>query len=258
MQIFSFEGKAAIINGASRGLRRAIASELAEAGAHVTRADPNVAKVEKSLAIIRTAGCTKDQVLIDLADLNVALATVSEVVRRRGRLDTLVNNAGIMIRGAFKELTLAQWSRVIGTNLKATGVLTRSALWRIMKQGWGLIINTVPPLSVIGRKGMTSYVARKHALASLTKNIAAEFWRHGINWNRSAPGYFNAEISTTARRKSGYAKRLSDHTALGRWGEPIEWGGEVVFPASETSSNVNCHVMFVGGITAAFMLPSAA
>lgn len=256
--MFSLKGKVAFITGASRGLGRAMARALAQAGAQVTLAGRDVAMLAESEAAIVEAGGTADRIAFDLADFDAAAAAISSIVERHGRLDILVNNAGINIRSPFMDETLAQWNQVINTNLTATSVLTREALRPMIKQGRGRIINVGSALSLLGREGMTSYVSSKHALAGFTKTIAAEFGRRGITCNCIAPGYFNTEINTAVLSNPRYVHNVSERTTLGRWGEPAELGGAVVFLASDASSYVNGHVLVVdGGISAAIVLPPA-
>jgi len=258
LEIFSLKGRSAFITGASRGLGRAMALGLAKAGAHVTLAGRDIAKLDESVAAIRAIGGTADKVAFDLTDPGSAAAAVAGTLKSQGRLDILVNNAGINIRTAFMDATMAQWNQVMDTNLTATAVLTREALGPMLKQGHGRIINIGSALSLVGRERMTSYVASKHAIAGFTKSIAAEFGRAGVTCNCIAPGYFNTEINTAVMGNTGFVKNVSDRTTLGRWGEPEELAGAVVFLASDASSYVNGHVMVIdGGLTAAFVLPAA-
>lgn len=254
--MFSLKGKVAMVTGASRGLGRAMAASLAEAGAKVVLGGRDVPKLEEAVADIRKSGGDAEYIAFELQDTSAGVAAIAEVVRRHGRLDVMVNNAGINEWKSFLDSTVEDWHRVIDTNVTATYVLAREALRPMLAQGWGRVINVGSALSVIGRANIASYVTSKHAIAGLTKAIAAEFGGRNITCNCIAPGYFLTEINTTLLAKPGFGEAVANRTTVGRWGEPAELAGAVVFLASDASAYVNGHVLLVdGGITAAYVSP---
>jgi gluconate 5-dehydrogenase len=256
LDMFSLKGKVAVVTGASRGIGRALADALAQAGAKVVLAARDVPKLKEAVDAIRKAGGDAEYIAFELQDTAAGVAAIADVVKRHGRLDILVNNAGINVWKPFLESTEEDWHRVLDTNLTSTYVLAREALKPMVAQGWGRVINVGSALSVIGREKTSSYVASKHAIAGLTKSIAGEFGSRNITCNCIAPGYFMTEINTALLAKPGFAQTVSNRTTVGRWGEPQEMAGAIVFLASEASSYVNGHVLLVdGGITAAYVSP---
>lgn len=256
--LFSLHGRVAFVTGASGGLGRAMAVALAHAGATVVIAGRNQARLKDTEAAVQAAGGVVQSVVFDLEDHDAATRAVADTVARHGALDILVNNAGMNLRGPMLDSTVAEWNTVMSTNVTATYVLTREALRPMVARGWGRIINIGSALSVIGRQHIASYVASKHAVAGFTKVVAAEFGRSGITCNCLAPGYFNTEINDALTAAGGVAASIRGRIALGRWGDPHELAGAVVFLASEASSYVTGHVLLAdGGLTAAFVLPEA-
>jgi gluconate 5-dehydrogenase len=256
LKMFSLAGKVALVTGASRGLGRAMAMALAAAGAKVVLGGRDVPKLEEAVAEIRNDGGKAEYLAFELQDTAAGTAAIAEVVKRHGRIDILVNNAGINAWKSFLDSTEEDWHRVMDTNVTATYVLAREALRPMLEQGWGRIINVGSALSVVGRANIASYVTSKHAIAGLTKSIAAEFGARNITCNCIAPGYFNTEINAGLIATPGFGDAVANRTTVGRWGEPAELAGAVVFLASDASAYVNGHTLLVdGGLTAAYVSP---
>jgi gluconate 5-dehydrogenase len=256
--LFDLTGKVALVTGGSRGLGFAMASAYARAGACVVLAARDVARLEQSVAKIRAEGGDAHALAFDLLDETAVVAAVPKLLERHGRLDILLNNAGICIWSGFLESTLETWNRTLATNLTAVYLLAREAARPMISQRWGRIINVGSYVSVIGRERLQAYAASKHGLLGLTKSIAGEVGRHGVTCNAIAPGFFMTEMAEPVRRDPARMQIFTNAIALGRWGDPAELAGPAVFLASDASSYVNGHTLHVdGGVAEVLSLPVA-
>jgi gluconate 5-dehydrogenase len=248
----------ALVSGASRGLGLAMARALASAGAHVVLAARDERRLAEVAEDIRRDGGRADIEAFDLLDETAVVAAVPRIVARHGRLDILLNNAGICLWSGLMESTLDVWRRTIDTNLTAVYLLAREAARPMIAQRSGRIINIGSYVSVIGRERLTAYVASKHGLAGLTKSLAGELGRHNITCNGIAPGFFQTEMAAPILNDPARAKIFTDAIAMGRWGRPEELAGAAVFLASEAASYVNGHMLHVdGGVAEVLSLPVA-
>lgn len=258
MKLFSLAGKVALVTGASRGLGRAMARSLAEAGATVVLAARDVSKLEAAAAEIRAAGYRADIEAFDLTDEQKVIAAVPNILRRHGKLDILLNNAGVCMWGGFLESSLDAWRLTMETNLTATYLLSREAAKPMLAQKCGRIINVGSYVSKLGRERLQAYVASKHGVAGFTKSLAGELGRHGITVNAIAPGFFLTEMAEPITSDPKRQQVFTNAIAMGRWGKPEELGGVAVFLASEAASYVNGHVLHVdGGVADVLSLPIA-
>ena len=258
MNLFSLEGRVALVTGASRGLGLAMARALASAGAHVVLAARDERRLAEVAEDIRRKGGRADIEAFDLLDETAVIAAVPRIVARHGRLDILLNNAGICLWSGLMESTLDVWRRTIDTNLTAVYLLAREAARPMIAQRSGRIINIGSYVSVIGRERLTAYVASKHGLSGLTKSLAGELGRHNITCNGIAPGFFQTEMAAPILNDPARAKIFTDAIAMGRWGSPEELAGAAVFLASDAASYVNGHMLHVdGGVAEVLSLPVA-
>jgi gluconate 5-dehydrogenase len=247
MNLFSLSGKVALVTGASRGLGKAMAEALARAGATVVLAARDVTRLEEVAAEIRREGREAHVSAFDLLDEPAVVAAIPSVVERVGRLDILLNNAGMYRTSKLLDSTLQLWHRTIDTNLTSAYLLAREAARVMIPQKSGRIINVGSYVSVLGRERMQAYAASKHGLAGLTKSLAGELGRHGITCNAIAPGYFMTDMITPATGDAALMQAFTSAIALNRWGRPDEMGGAAVFLASDASSYVNGHILHVDG-----------
>jgi gluconate 5-dehydrogenase len=255
---FDLHEKVALVTGGSRGLGFAMARAYAQAGACVVLAARDTERLEQAVAQIRAEGGDAHALAFDLLDEAAVVAAVPQLLERHGRLDILLNNAGICIWSGFLESTLETWNRTLATNLTAVYLLAREAARPMIAQKWGRIINVGSYVSVIGRERLQAYAASKHGLLGLTKSIAGEVGRHGVTCNAIAPGFFMTEMAEPVRRDPARMQIFTNAIALGRWGDPAELAGPAVFLASEASSYVNGHTLHVdGGVAEVLSLPVA-
>jgi gluconate 5-dehydrogenase len=256
--LFDLKGKVALVTGGSRGLGFAMARAYARAGACVVLAARDAGRLEQAVTQIRAEGGDAHSLAFDLLDEAAVVAAVPQLLERHGRLDILLNNAGICIWSGFLESTLETWNRTLATNLTAVYLLAREAARPMIAQRWGRIINVGSYVSVIGRERLQAYAASKHGLLGLTKSIAGEVGRHGVTCNAIAPGFFMTEMAEPVRRDPARMQVFTNAIALGRWGDPTELAGPAVFLASDASSYVNGHTLHVdGGVAEVLSLPVA-
>ena len=258
MNIFSLDGRVALVTGASRGLGLAMAQALAAAGAHVVLAARDESRLAAAAEAIRQAGGRAEIEVFDLLDDAAVVAAVPRIVARHGRLDILLNNAGVCLWGGLLESTMDVWRQTLDTNLTAVYLLAREAARPMIAQRSGRIINIGSYVSVIGRERLAAYVASKHGLAGLTKSLAGELGRHNITCNGIAPGFFKTEMAAPILIDPARAKIFTDAIAMGRWGRSEELAGAAVFLASDAASYVNGHMLHVdGGVAEVLSLPVA-
>lgn len=250
MNLFSLTGRVALVTGASRGLGRAMAAALAEAGAKVVLGAREADALAAAVASITAAGGYARSIAFDVADTEAGAAAVAEVVRDQGRLDILVNNAGTIQKAPTIDTATADWQRVVDTNLTGPFALARAAGRPMVAQGWGRIISIGSVMSVLARPGIPAYVATKHALTGLTKALAVELGPHGVTANAIAPGYFRTDFTQAVQDDPGFDRMVVGRTPVGRWGEPADLAGTVIYLASDASAFVNGHLLVVdGGMT---------
>jgi 2-dehydro-3-deoxy-D-gluconate 5-dehydrogenase len=244
---FSLAGKTALVTGASRGLGRAIAVALAEAGADVVCASTRRAGTDETAAQVRALGRRAWQVEADLADRAAVLAMADEAERQAGAIDILVNNGGTIRRAPAAEHSLEDWDAVLRTNLDAVFVLSQRLGRGMIERGAGKIVNVASLLSFSGGITVPGYTASKHAVAGLTRALANEWARHGVQVNAVAPGYFATDNTERLRDDPARSAEISARIPAGRWGEPEDLAGAVVFLASPAADYVNGHVLVVDG-----------
>ena len=250
--MFSLEGQIVLITGASRGLGWAMAKAMAGAGAHVVLNGRNRKTLEARAKELSAAGHEASVLTFDVCDFGAAAEAVASVAKSHGRLDVLLNNAGIQHRRPLVEFATEDWQRLLDTNLTACFVLAREAARVMAPQGSGRIINVASIMGLIARPNLPAYIAAKGGLASLTKALATELGPKGITVNAIAPGFFATEMTADLVADKKFTEFVRRRTPLNRWGRVEELGGAAVFLASEAGSYVNGHVLTVdGGVSVA-------
>lgn len=240
----TWEGRVALVTGASRGIGRATAQALARRGAHVVAAARGD-HAEAVAAEIRGAGGQAESRALDVTDAEAITAAIGDVVGRHGRLDILVNNAGITRDQLLLRLKREDWDAVLDTNLTAVALLTQAALKPMIKQRGGRIINLTSVVGQSGNAGQANYAAAKAGLIGFTKAMALEVASRGITVNAVAPGMIDTDMTRVLPQAAQEA--LVDRIPLKRLGAPEEIAEAVVFLASDEASYITGHVLAVNG-----------
>lgn len=245
-------GKNAIVTGGGRGLGRAIALALAAAGATVVVAGRTRASLAEVAATIRAMGGEASAVVADVTDEASVEALVAQVVAEHGRLDVLVNSAGVIVRKPTVETTVAEWRSVVDVSLTGTFLCCRAAARHMLPARSGKIINLGSTAGARGRAGMAAYCASKAGVMNLTRALAVEWAPEGVHVNAICPGQFETDmgapvLATLALREVALAR-----VPLRRIGRPEEIGPLAVFLASGDSDMVTGETIFIdGGVNAA-------
>jgi 2-deoxy-D-gluconate 3-dehydrogenase len=246
LDTFRLDGRVAIVTGASRGLGASMAIALAEAGAKVALAARG--DLDGVLKEIRANGGEAEGFNTDLADRAAPKKLLDAVEKKFGGADILVNNAGIIRRANILEYTDEDWDAVMDVNIRSVFVLSREFAKRLAaRKAPGKIINTASMLSFQGGIRVAAYTASKSALAGLTKAMANELAPIGINVNAIAPGYMATDNTTALRADPVRNKSILERIPAGRWGEPTDLNGAVVFLASDAAAYVQAITLPVDG-----------
>ena len=254
--LFSLAGRTAMVTGASRGLGRAIALGLAQAGADMILAARDGAKLEEVAQSIRAIGRSAQTVSFDLADLDAVQAAADRLTGAGTVIDILVNNGAIGGWGALHQSTLAQWDAMFDVNVSSMYILCRDLSKGMVERRWGRIVNFASYVADAGRPNLSAYVASKHAVLGLTRAIAADLAPHGVTCNAIAPGFFDTDMAAPTVGHPARAKIFRDAIAMGRFGDPKEMVGPVQFLASDASAYITGHMLPVdGGVANILSLP---
>ena len=255
--MFSLEGKTALVTGASYGIGFAIACAFAAAGAKIVFNDINRELVEKGLASYREKGITACGYVCDVTDEDAENSFLKRVEAEVGEIDILVNNAGIIKRIPMTEMTAEDFRKVVDVDLNAPFIVSKAVIPGMIRRGHGKIINICSMMSELGRETVSAYAAAKGGLKMLTRNICSEYGEYNIQCNGIGPGYIATPQTAPLREKQPDGSRhpfdqfIISKTPAARWGSPEDLMGPAVFLASEASDFVNGHILYVdGGILA--------
>lgn len=244
---FSLDGRTALVTGASRGLGRAMALALAEAGANVVCVSSKPGGVFETAEAIRKLGRTAWELACDVADREQLAAMADAAEHAAGDLEILVNNAGTIRRRPAVDYSLEDWDAVLRTNLDSVFILSQRFGKKMVERGHGKIINVASLLAFSGGVTVPAYTASKHAVAGVTKALANEWASSNVQVNAIAPGYFATDNTEALRNDENRSRDILARIPAHRWGEPDDIGGAAVFLASSASNYVNGHLLVVDG-----------
>ncbi len=240
-----FTNRVAVVTGASRGIGREIAQQLAARGAAVACAAPAVDPADETAALIQAAGGQAKAYLCDVTQTAEVEALFEAVQADLGAPAILVNNAGITRDQLILRMKDDEWDKVLAVNLKGAFLCTRAAARPMMKARYGRIVNIASVVGIAGAAGQANYSASKAGLIGLTKTTAKEFGSRGITCNAVAPGFIETQM--TAELPAEFKEHVIKTAPLGRLGQPIDVANAVVFLASDMASYITGQVLTVDG-----------
>lgn len=251
MKLFDLTGQRALITGSSMGIGYALAKGLAEAGATVVLNARDAVRLEAAAGALRAEGATVETVAFDATDGEAVRAAVDAMEAAGRGIDILINNAGMQHRGPLEDFPADAFDRLMKTNVYSAFYVGQAVARHMIGRKRGKIINIASVQTALARPGIAPYTATKGAIANLTKGMATDWAKYGLNCNAIAPGYFETPLNAALVADPAFTEWLSKRTPQGRWGRVEELVGAAVFLSSAASSFVNGHTLFVdGGITA--------
>jgi gluconate 5-dehydrogenase len=248
--LFDLSGRRALVTGSSQGIGLTLAAGLAAHGAEVVLNGRDRARVTAAAAELRAAGHRAAACAFDVTD-PAAIGEAVAALEAEAPIDILVNNAGIQFRAPLEDFPIDRWRQLMETNVSSLFYVGQAVARHMIARGRGKIINVASVQSELARPGIAPYTAAKGAVRNLTRGMATDWARYGLQVNALAPGYFRTPLNRALVDDPAFSDWLARRTPAGRWGEVGELVGAAVFLAADASSFVNGHTLFVdGGITA--------
>lgn len=244
---FDLSGKRALITGSSRGIGYALAEALAGAGAEIVLNARDKVALGAAAAKLTETGAKARGVAFDVTSSDSVGEAVEWIETELGPIDILINNAGMQHRVPLEDLPEDMFERVMTTNLSSVFIVGQAVGKRMIQRKAGKIINICSLTSSIARATIAPYSASKAAVANLTRSMAVEWGKYGINANGIAPGYFKTELNAALTANPEFNAWVEKRTPMGRWGDVDELGGAAIFLASAASRFVNGHILYVDG-----------
>lgn len=247
LEKFKLDGKVALVTGASGGLGQAMAIALAEAGAdvavHCRTKNGSVETCKK----IEQIGRKTAEICGDMFDKDAPKRIVEETIKKFGRIDILINNAGMIRRTPAVDFSEEDWSTVLEVNLSSVFRLSQAAARKMIEQGGGKIVNIASLLSFQGGITVPAYTTSKSGVAGLTKAFANEWAKFNVNVNAIAPGYMATNNTAALRADETRNRQILERIPAGRWGDAEDLAGAVVFLSSSSSDYLQGHILVVDG-----------
>lgn len=251
ISLFDLTGKRALITGSSQGIGFALARGLASAGAEIVLNGRDVAKLATAAEMLRNEGFTVAELPFDATDHAGVRTEIDRFEATTGAIDILVNNAGMQHRAPLEDFPADAFDRLLQTNIASVFHVGQAVARHMIARGAGKIVNIASVQTALARPGIAPYTATKGAVANLTKGMATDWAKHGLQCNALAPGYFDTPLNKALVDDPAFSEWLATRTPAGRWGNVDELVGTCIFLSSNASSFVNGTTVFVdGGITA--------
>jgi gluconate 5-dehydrogenase len=251
LKLFSLAGKRAMVTGSSRGIGFGIAEALAGAGAEIILNGRNVEALGAAAERLASGGARVKAVAFDVTSAESVADGIGHIEAELGPIDILINNAGMQHRSSLEDFPADKFDEVIRTNFTSVFTVGQAVAKRMIPRGRGKIVNICSIFTNVARFSVAPYSASKAAVANLTRGMATDWARHGLNVNAIAPGYVRTELNEALLKNAEFNAWVERRTPMGRWAEPSELGGAAVFLSSDAASFVNGHILFVdGGFTA--------
>ena len=249
-ELFSLQGRLALVTGSGSGIGFALAQGLAGHGARIVVNGRSANKVESAVAALTDHGFAAESCIFDVTNAAEVESEIERIERESGPIDIVVNNAGVQFRKPLEEFPDDMWQQILQTNVTGVFNVSRAVARRMIPRRRGKIINIASVMSELARATITPYTATKGAVRTMTRGMCAEWAKHGIQVNAIAPGFFRTELNQALTQDPDFNAWLEKRTPAGRWGEVEELVGAAVFLASAASTFVNGHTLYVdGGMT---------
>lgn len=249
--LFDLTGKRALITGSSQGIGFALARGLAQAGAGIVLNGRDAAKLDAAAAKLSAEGVIVQTLVFDATDHEAVRAAVDGFEADVGPIGILINNAGMQHRTELQDFPADRFEALLQTNIASVFHVGQAVARHMIKRKAGKIINIASVQTALARPGIAPYTATKGAVGNLTKGMATDWARYGLQCNAIAPGYFDTPLNAALVADPDFSAWLEKRTPAGRWGQVDELVGAAVFLAGPSSSFVNGHILYVdGGITA--------
>lgn len=249
--LFDLTNKTALITGSSQGIGFALAKGLSDAGASIILNGRDVDKLKSAAQELRAYGAQVSELPFDATDHEAVQNAVDGFEQNNGAIDILVNNAGMQFRTALEDYPADMFAKLLATNVSSVFNVGQAVARHMIKRSAGKIINIASVQTALARPGIAPYTATKGAVGNLTKGMATDWAKYGLQCNALAPGYFDTPLNAALVADPEFSAWLEKRTPAGRWGNVDELVGACVFLSSPASSFVNGHTLYVdGGITA--------
>ena len=250
IELFNLKGKRALITGSSQGIGFALARGLNQAGANIILNGRNKEKLEIAAKKLSDKG-EIHQLCFDVTDHKETKDVIDNYENQFGAIDILINNAGMQHRTPLEDFPPEMFEQLLRTNVSSVFNVSQAIVKNMIKRGSGKIINIASAQTLLARPGIAPYTATKGAVGNLTKGMATDWAKYGLQCNAIAPGYFDTPLNAALVSDKEFTSWLEKRTPAGRWGEVEELVGACIFLSSSASNFVNGHTLYVdGGITA--------
>ncbi|MGB5558081.1 MAG: SDR family oxidoreductase [Paracoccaceae bacterium] len=245
--LFDLTGKTALVTGSSQGIGQSIATGLASAGAAIVMNGRDAGKLALAAQALRDTGATVHELPFDVTDHAAVRDAVDGFEAETGRINILVNNAGMQHRAPLEDFPIDAFERLMKTNVTSVFSVGQAVARHMIRRGEGKIINIASIQTALARPGIAPYTASKGAVANLTKGMATDWAPKGLQVNAIAPGYFDTPLNAALVADKDFTAWIGKRAPTGRWGQLPELQGAAIFLASDASSYVNGQTIFVDG-----------